>query len=127
MDTLSILFDELKKSGQTQGNFLGFLHVLIGRTITRYGERLYGHKAALSALALFRVRLFETLLAKPATDDARGAGDLAALLLQDVDAIEDRFVRAPGNLASGTYLADAQAWDSQGRYERRTLKWVLVR
>ena len=25
MDTLSILFDELKKSGQTQGNFLGFL------------------------------------------------------------------------------------------------------
>ena len=78
----------------------GIRLLAIGRTITRYGERLYGHKAALSALALFRVRLFETLLAKPATDDARGAGDLAALLIQDVDAIEDRFVRAPGNLAA---------------------------
>lgn len=78
----------------------GIRLLAIGRTITRYGERLYGHKAALSALALFRVRLFETLLAKPASDDARGAGDLAALLLQDVDAIEDRFVRAPGNLAA---------------------------
>lgn len=88
----------------------------IGRTITRYGERLYGHKAALSALALFRVRLFEILLAKPAADDARGAGDLAALLLQDVDAIEDRFVRAPGNVAAlvgaGTalVLAIAAGW-----------------
>lgn len=85
----------------------------IGRTITRYGERLYGHKAALSALALFRVHLFATLLAKPAADDARGAGDLAALLLQDVDAIEDRFIRAPGNVAAfvgaGTALALATA------------------
>jgi ATP-binding cassette subfamily C protein CydC len=43
----------------------------IARTITRYGERLYGHKAALSALALFRVRLFETLIAKPLADGAR--------------------------------------------------------
>lgn len=34
MDALSTLLDELKKSGQTQGNFLGFLHVMIGRTIT---------------------------------------------------------------------------------------------
>lgn len=72
----------------------------IGRTITRYGERFFGHKAALSALALFRVRLFETLIAKPLADGARGAGDLAALMLQDVDAIEDRFVRAPGNVAA---------------------------
>jgi ATP-binding cassette subfamily C protein CydC len=72
----------------------------IGRTATRYAERLYGHKAALSALALFRVRLFETLIAKPVADGARGAGDLAALLLQDVDALEDRFVRAPGNVAA---------------------------
>ena len=85
----------------------------IGRTVSRYGERLYGHKAALSTLALFRVRLFEALLAKPLADGARGAGDLAALLLQDVDAIEDRFVRAPGNVAAwvgaGTALALAIA------------------
>ena len=39
MDTMSILFDELKKSDLTQGNFLGFLHVLIGRTITRAAEK----------------------------------------------------------------------------------------
>lgn len=81
----------------------------IGRTVTRYGERLYGHRAALSALASFRVRLFETLIDKPDVDDRRGAGDLAALLLQDVDALEDRFVRAPGNVAAlfgaGTALA----------------------
>ena len=35
MDALSTLIDELKKGGQTQGHFLGFLHVLIGRSITR--------------------------------------------------------------------------------------------
>ncbi len=83
----------------------------IGRTITRYGERFYGHQAALSALALFRVRLFETLIATPVDNGARGAGDLAALLLQDVDALEDRFVRAPGNVAAfvGAAMATALA------------------
>ena len=35
MDALSTLFEALKKSGQTEGNLLGFLHVLIGRTITK--------------------------------------------------------------------------------------------
>jgi hypothetical protein len=35
MDALSTLIEALKKSGQTQGNFLGFLHVLIGRSLTR--------------------------------------------------------------------------------------------
>lgn len=35
MDALSTLLDVLKDNGQTQGNFLGFLNVLIGRTITR--------------------------------------------------------------------------------------------
>jgi len=38
MDALSTLLDELKKSGQTHGNFLGFLHVLIGRKITRVSD-----------------------------------------------------------------------------------------
>ena len=40
MDTLSTFLDVLKKSGQTEGNFLGFLHVLIGRTITRTQDKL---------------------------------------------------------------------------------------
>ncbi len=35
MDALPTLLDLLKNDGQTQGNFLGFLNVLIGRTITR--------------------------------------------------------------------------------------------
>ncbi len=39
MDALSPLFDQLKKGGQTQGNFLGFLHVFIGRTITRKSDK----------------------------------------------------------------------------------------
>ena len=39
MDALSALLDELKKSGQTKGNLRGMLHVLIGRTITRRGDK----------------------------------------------------------------------------------------
>ena len=35
MDAVSTLLDALKKSGKTAGNLQGFLHVLIGRTITR--------------------------------------------------------------------------------------------
>ena len=38
MDALSAVFDALKKSGQLQGNFLGFLQVLIGRKITRRSD-----------------------------------------------------------------------------------------
>ena len=40
MDALSALFDELKKKGQAEGNLLGFLHVLIGRSITRSSDKL---------------------------------------------------------------------------------------
>ena len=40
MDALSALFDALKKSGQPQGNFLGFLHVMIGHTINRVSDRV---------------------------------------------------------------------------------------
>jgi hypothetical protein len=35
MDALSTLFEALKQGGQAQGNFLGLLHVFIGRTITK--------------------------------------------------------------------------------------------
>ena len=35
MDAVSTLLDALKKSGKTAGNLQGFLHVMIGRTITR--------------------------------------------------------------------------------------------
>ena len=43
MDALATLLDEFKKSGRAEGNFRGLLHVLIGRAITRSGD-----KAALS-------------------------------------------------------------------------------
>lgn len=39
MDALSALFDDLKKSGQPKDNFLGFLHVFVGRTITRANDK----------------------------------------------------------------------------------------
>src|SRR5438093_8158792 len=35
MDAVSTLLDALKKSGKTAGHLQGFLHVMIGRTITR--------------------------------------------------------------------------------------------
>jgi len=38
MDALSALFDELKKKGQAHGNFLGLLHGLIARKITRKAD-----------------------------------------------------------------------------------------
>ena len=38
MDALSMLFELLKNNRQTQGNFLGFLNVLIGRSITRASD-----------------------------------------------------------------------------------------
>jgi hypothetical protein len=35
MDALPVFFDFLKKKGLTKGHFLGFIHVLIGRRVTR--------------------------------------------------------------------------------------------
>jgi hypothetical protein len=39
MDALITLLDALKKGGQTEGNLQGFLHVLIGRSITRVSDK----------------------------------------------------------------------------------------
>jgi hypothetical protein len=38
MDALSTMLDLLKNNGQTKGNLLGFLNVLIGRTVTRASD-----------------------------------------------------------------------------------------
>jgi ATP-binding cassette subfamily C protein CydC len=70
----------------------------IVRTLTRYGERLQGHKAALLTLATVRADLFQRFVNTP--DLARASGDMAATLLQDVEALEDRFIRTPGMLGS---------------------------
>ena len=39
MDALSTLLDQLKKSGRAKGNLRGFLHVIIGRTITLRSDK----------------------------------------------------------------------------------------
>lgn len=88
----------------------------IVRTLARYGERLQGHKAALSTLAAVRTALFNHFVDAP--DLARGSGDLAATLLQDVEALEDRFIRTPGTLgalaggAAALLLCAAAGWAS---------------
>ncbi len=72
-----------------------FIRLLaIGRTASRYGERYYSHKAALNALATVRARLFDAILA---ARDVRAcsAGEVVALLVQDIGALEDRLVRKP--------------------------------
>jgi hypothetical protein len=39
MDALATLLTELKKNKLTEGNFVGFLHVFIGRSITRRDDK----------------------------------------------------------------------------------------
>ena len=66
----------------------------IGRTVSRYGERYYSHRAALIALATVRARLFGHIVA---VRDVRtvSAGDAVTRLVQDIGALEDRLVRKP--------------------------------
>jgi ATP-binding cassette subfamily C protein CydC len=89
----------------------GIRLLAILRTGSRYGERLVGHDAALRALARIRPALFAGLAAAPpATAMALSTGEASARLVQDVDAVEARFVRLSGrwgmvaSLASGTAL-----------------------
>ncbi|WEK47874.1 MAG: ATP-binding cassette domain-containing protein [Candidatus Andeanibacterium colombiense] len=70
----------------------------IVRTLSRYGERVQGHKAALQTLATIRADIFQRFVEAP--DMGRVSGDMAAALLQDVEALEDRFIRMPGTLGA---------------------------
>lgn len=64
------------------------------RTGGRYGERLWGHRAALKALAALRPALFAGLAAAPPTEAlSLSSGEAAARLIQDVNALETAFVR----------------------------------
>jgi ATP-binding cassette subfamily C protein CydC len=78
------------------------------RTGGRYAERVIGHDAALRALAALRPQLFAAILAAP-LDRALGltVGDAATRMVQDVDAVESRFVRlsAPALILGATLLA----------------------
>ena len=72
-----------------------FIRLLaIVRTAGRYGERVWGHEAALRALARLRPTLFDGLAALPAPRAlAFSGGEASARLGQDVDALLTLFVR----------------------------------
>jgi len=64
------------------------------RTAGRYSERVVGHEAALRALSRIRPALFAAILAGPADRALRlTIGDASSRMVQDVDALEARFVR----------------------------------
>lgn len=82
------------------------------RTAARYGERLAGHTAALRALAAIRPAIFESLAAAPPSHSlTMSRGEASARLVQDVDAVETRFVRlsAPWSAGAGLTAAVAMA------------------
>jgi ATP-binding cassette subfamily C protein CydC len=87
------------------------------RTGARYLERLSGHAAALRALAAIRPVLFASLAAAPPVEAlALSSGEASARLVQDVDAIETRFVRlsapwgAGAAALSGVVLGALAGW-----------------
>ena len=89
------------------------------RTVARYGERLSGHAAALRALAAIRPAVFAGLAsAPPAQALSLSRGEASARLIQDVDAIETRFVRlsapwsAAAGLGAGVAMAALAGWAS---------------
>jgi ATP-binding cassette subfamily C protein CydC len=95
----------------------GIRFLAILRTAARYGERLAGHAAALRALAAIRPAVFESLAAAPPCESlAMSRGEASARLVQDVDAIETRFVRlsapwsAAAGLGAGLALAMLAGW-----------------
>ena len=89
------------------------------RTGARYLERLSGHAAALRALSAIRPVLFASLAAAPPAQAlALSGGEASARLVQDVDAIETRFVRlsapwgAGAAVLSGVLLGVLAGWTS---------------
>ncbi|MBU4435258.1 MAG: ATP-binding cassette domain-containing protein [Alphaproteobacteria bacterium] len=87
------------------------------RTGARYAERLSGHIAALRALAAIRPVLFAAMAASPPGEAlAFSSGEASSRLVQDVDAVETRFIRlsAPWGAAAavmaGVALAALAGW-----------------
>lgn len=87
------------------------------RTVSRYGERLWSHRAALEAMGGLRASLFVRLAAQDSrTALPLSSGDAAARLTGDIDALEDLVVRRPGRIAglmaalAGVMLAASGGW-----------------
>lgn len=80
------------------------------RTGGRYAERVIGHDAALGALAELRPALFAAILATPVSRVFNlTVGDASTRLVQDVDAVEARFVRLPAPWAAAAALLAGMA------------------
>ena len=86
----------------------------LSRGLFRYGERLLGHEATFQILGRLRVWLFERLIPlAPAGLGRRHSGDVMARVTQDVQTLENYFVRvlAPSFVALGTLaLVGAYLW-----------------
>ena len=86
----------------------------LSRGVFRYGERLLGHEATFRILGRLRVWLFERLIPlAPAGLVRRHSGDVMARVTQDVETLENYFVRvlAPSFVALGTLaLVGAYLW-----------------
>ncbi|OAH42346.1 ABC transporter [Sphingobium yanoikuyae] len=87
------------------------------RTISRYGERLWSHRAALEAMGGLRASLFARLAAQDSrTALPLSSGDAAARLTGDIDALEELVVRRPSRIAglmaalAGVMLAASGGW-----------------
>ena len=66
----------------------------VGRTVTRYLERLIGHEATFRQLAEIRIRAFKRLMGQSiARLDALGRGDTLSRLTRDVDVLDHVFPR----------------------------------
>jgi thiol reductant ABC exporter CydC subunit len=73
---------------------VGVQFFALGRGLLRYLERLAGHDAALRVLARLRVSVYERLeRLAPAGLPAFRSGDLLARMVDDVDSIQDLFLR----------------------------------
>ena len=89
---------------------VGIRLLAIVRTGGRYAERVVGHDAALRALARLRPALFRAILAAPpATALAMTVGDASMRMVQDVDAVEARFVRRSTPWAAAAAVAAGMA------------------
>jgi ATP-binding cassette subfamily C protein CydC len=88
------------------------------RTAGRYGERLFGHRAAFQALAALRPALFAGLAAAPPAQSlALSSGEASARLVEDINVLETAFIRrsapwaaAAGAGAAAVVIALASIW-----------------
>lgn len=74
------------------------------RGLARYGERLAGHGAVLTVVADLRVAVFEGLLPR---DTPGGSGDALAAVVDDVEAVQDLWLRCLLPWASAAVTAAA--------------------